>query len=387
LTGATGFIGRFLLAQLLDDTDAIVHCLVRAPSPHAAWSKLKATMQAWDLWNDAFEHRIVAVPGDLRLPRLGMNGTIYRRLAESVDTIYHCGTSMNHLETYAMARLANVESVREIVKFATLERAKLINHISSLGVFSRANGRARTIEETTSIDHERHSVSSGYAASKWVAEKVVMNAAERGVACNIFRLGLAWADSQQGRYDELQREYRVFKSCLLSGYGIRNYQHDPLIPVDHMASAITTLAARHPVGGGTFHLTSPRPMGQGLFERYNEISDDLLELLPLYDWIDAIRRLHLAGQSLPVVPLVEFAFAMDQDALEQHYRRIRPAGVHIECANTWKELEAAGQAVPDFSNEWLRRFVVSLFERDPQLAELTDLRQRLTRRRSGGGPS
>ena len=69
--------------------------------------------------------------------------------------------------------------------------------------------------EPSSIDHERHLHSRGYAASKWVGEKLLLTAGERGIPCNIFGWGLVWADSQQGRYDELQREYRIIKSCLL----------------------------------------------------------------------------------------------------------------------------------------------------------------------------
>lgn len=74
----------------------------------------------------------------------------------------------------------------------------------------------------------------GYVASKWVAEKMYMLANERGIPCNIFRVGLVWADSERGRYDELQRGYRILKS---SGYGIENFRFE--MPLSRFTSTWT----------------------------------------------------------------------------------------------------------------------------------------------------
>jgi len=102
LTGGTGFVGRFLLEQILQDTDCTVYCLVRSPTQEQAQSRLQASLQQWGLWRDEFEPRVIAVPGDLRSEHLGIDDATYTRLSEVVDCIYHCGTSMNHLETYAI---------------------------------------------------------------------------------------------------------------------------------------------------------------------------------------------------------------------------------------------------------------------------------------------
>src|SRR5262249_12129412 len=153
----------------------------------------------------------VAVPGDLARSALGLDIDTWRTLAQEVDTIFHCGTSMNHLETYQMARPANVQGVRELLRLAVEKRTKRFNYISTLAVFGMSSGAGRrNIDETSSIDAEMHRDASGYAASKWVGEKLVLLAMERGLPCNVFRLGLIWADTDRGRYDELQREYRVF---------------------------------------------------------------------------------------------------------------------------------------------------------------------------------
>lgn len=373
LTGATGFVGRFLLAQLLQDTDATIYCVVRAPSEHDAASRLRTTLKRWDLWCEEYEPRVVGIPGDLRQPHLGIVDRTYQMLSQNVDSIYHCATSMNHLETYAMAKRANVESARELLKLAINYKPKLINYISTLAIFSAsAVGTTRVVDEMSRIEHERHSASRGYAASKWVGEKIFMTASERGIPCNIFRLGLVWADTQQGRYDELQREYRIFKSCLLSGCGIRNYRYEMApTPVDYVARSVVFLANRHRNGQGIFHISSSLQTIEGVFERCNEIVGTSLELMSLYDWTREIRRLHRAGWSLPVVPLIEFAFSMNEKSFDEYQHGMRSARIRVDCQRTHRELEDAGIVAPGLSDDLLRRFVESMLSRDVELIDPT----------------
>ena len=372
LTGGTGFVGRFLLAQLLSDTDATIYCLVRGTSKRQASLRLRASLSMWDLWRDEFESRIVAIPGDLRLPWLGIEAATYKNLCGCIDSIYHCATSMNHLETYAMAKAANVDASKELVRFATRAKPKLINYISTLGVFGvSAAGTTRVVDEQTSIDYETHRSSQGYVASKWVGEKVFLNASERGVPCNIFRLGLMWADTEQGRYDELQHGYRMLKSSFLRGYGIENYGFEMVpTPVDYAARAVVHLGIRRSGGHGIFHISSARQTVDGVFERCNEVAGTSLELKPLYEWICEVRRLHYAGTSLPVVPLVEYAFSMDEKSFHAHLHAVRSASVRFNCDTTYKELEAAGIVAPVFNDDVLKACVQSMCARDVELREL-----------------
>jgi amino acid adenylation domain-containing protein/thioester reductase-like protein len=369
LTGSTGFVGRFLLAQLLQETDATIYCHVRAQSRRHAAARLQATLTNWDLWDGDFS-RIVAIAGDLRLPRLGVAETVYRDLARDVDSIYHCATSMNHLETYATARVANVDSVAQFLELATCERPKLINYISTLGVFGATAGEpTRTIDETSPLDGERYLQSQGYLASKWVAERIFMTAMGRGVPCNIFRLGLVWADSQQGRFDERQSVYRIIKSCLLSGYGIENYRYPmPPTPVDYVAQAVVHLAGRHREGGGIFHVGSSGHGVEGVFERCNEIAGTDLELVPFYTWIRELQRLREAGYVLPAVPLLEYAFSMSREEFLQQQRSTRSAvNIRFDLSRTHRELEEGGIWAPVLNDDLLKLCLDTMIARDPDL--------------------
>ena len=361
LTGATGFVGRFLLAQLLEDTQADIYCLVRAASNDQAALRLRATLKRWNLWQESKEHRVRAVAGDLCASRLGIERGMYARLSDDIDSIFHCGVSMNHLETYARAKPANVGSTKEIVKFAAIGRVKLINHISTLSVFADVLGEeSRMVNEASSIDEEVHLTSQGYVASKWVSEKVLMTASQRGIPCNIFRLGLVWADAN-GHYDELQREHRIFKTCFLSGLGIRQYRYDvPPTPVDHVARAVVFLASRHTDGGGVFHIASAGQPMESVFERCNQLTGVSLTLLPFYEWLSAIKQLHLQGHTLPAVPLLEHLFSMDEDSIMERERSTTRAQIRSDCTATSRELERGGIMLAALDDAALEAYIERL---------------------------
>jgi myxalamid-type nonribosomal peptide synthetase MxaA len=375
LTGGTGFVGRFLLAQLLQDRDASIYCLVRARTPGDAQRRVKAVLEEWGLWRDGFERRVVAIPGDLRQPRLGIDERSWRELGCKVGSIFHCGTSMNHLEPYAMAKPANVDSVRELLRLATEGAPKQFNLVSTLGIFNAAPaGTRRVVDESSPIDHERHPAAHGYVASKWVGEKLAMLAMTRGLPCNILRLGLVWADSRQGRYDELQRVYRIFKSALLTGLGIQRYEQyeTPPVPVDHVARAIVYLADRYKEGQRIFHLCSSADRSNGWFECCNDSGIATLELVPFYEWTRQIKRFHEAGVSLPVVPLLEETFAMDEASFYEHLRTFR-AGLTIEADQTTDVLRRAAITMPPLSGELVRACFTTMLARDPDLQELPEV--------------
>jgi len=292
---------------------------------------------------------------------------------------------MNHLETYAMAKAANVESTRELLRFATQGRPKLINYVSTLSVFGDLpGGECRVVTEDTPIDLERHPASHGYAASKWVSEQMFMTAAQHGIACNIFRLGLVWADSQHGRYDELQREHRLIKSCLLAGQGIEGYGYGMApIPVDYVARAIVTLARQSPQGGGMYHLASCDQRADGLFEQCNQIAGVCLDLLPQYEWVGAIKRLHNAGAALPVVPLIEFAFPMTRAAFDEYHRNAEVSTTRIDCSKTLRALEQAGVVIPRWNLDLLKKCIVNIIYGDPELQRQLAAQPQTIRRKYG----
>ena len=173
-------------------------------------------------------------------------------------------------------------------------------------------------------------------------------------------MGLIWADTKLGRYDELQREHRILQTCLMSGYGIQDYRYEvPPTPVDHAARAVVSLAAANPDGRGVFHISSPQGMQAGVFERCNAIAGTSLELLPLHRWTREIERLYRQGQSMPIVPLIEQSFGLDEASFHER-ERLETRKPHFDCTRTYAALDAAGIEAPVLDDELLRACIQRL---------------------------
>src|SRR5438876_581799 len=100
LTGATGFLGAFLVRSLLQKTEARLVCLVR-PQSGDAETRLRQNLEQYRIWEDGFEHRITVLEADIAQPRLGLSPSAFDRLADEVDVILHAAASVNWIQPYA----------------------------------------------------------------------------------------------------------------------------------------------------------------------------------------------------------------------------------------------------------------------------------------------
>ncbi|MET3551230.1 thioester reductase domain-containing protein [Burkholderia sp. 567] len=370
LTGATGFVGRHLLRELIDRTDATIYCLVRSPDAAQGLARIRATLERWSMWRDGDDARVVAVPGDLGRPRIGLSAADRARLVAEVDAIYHNGTSMNHLESFEMARVANVDGVVELLRIATEGRPKTFNYVSTLAVFSmRERTGTHVFAESSPIDAERHPSDQGYTTSKWVGEQLTHLAAARGVPCNVFRLGLVTGDVRHGHYDEQQAYYRLLKSCMLMGAAFDDFRYDLVItPVDYVARALAHLGAKHPRGGGVFHLSTMQvtPM-RTVFEMMNAHLATPMRMLTHRAWIDELRVRYRRGDVQSIVPVVQWMMNMSDAELAKLAREREETTFIYDCTATHRELAEAGIVVPVFDDALLQRYLRGMFDDDADL--------------------
>jgi thioester reductase-like protein len=326
LTGATGFLGAFLLHELLAQTLARVHCLVRAHDADSARERLRATLEAFGLWDaaqaDRFANRVVAVPGDLAQPRLSLATDTLESLADGVDAIYHAGAVVNLLRPYAAVRAANVQGTQEILGLACRGRPKALHYISTVAVFSPAH-RADRIEEET-IPAETAGLPDGYSQSKWVAEQLVLTAMRRGLGARIYRPGILAGHSQTGVSNLNDVLLQLFAATCRIGLMPDLAWRADVTPVDVAARAIIHISARYNGAARVFHVCNPEPthvheimawmrsMGysiettnyarwrQAMLARASEFKfEQLLPLLP-EDEAQARERLGAAARQLSV---------------------------------------------------------------------------------------
>ncbi|MBD0299716.1 MAG: SDR family oxidoreductase, partial [Nitrososphaera sp.] len=116
LTGGTGFLGAFIIREMLQETNADIYCLVRAANAEEGKSKLQKNLEQYAIWQEEFTSRIIPIVGDLSLPLLGVGSEQFQILATNIDTIYHSGALLNYVFPYSALKAANVLGTQEVLR-------------------------------------------------------------------------------------------------------------------------------------------------------------------------------------------------------------------------------------------------------------------------------
>ncbi|MFI0263762.1 amino acid adenylation domain-containing protein [Streptomyces sp. NPDC017056] len=258
LTGATGFLGSFILREVLDRTAADVYCLVRAAGPGEALKRIHRNMDGYGLWENRFEGRIVPVPGDLEQPLLGLARERFDHLAQQVDTIFHNGARVNLTEPYARLRNANVSAVREICRLAALHHVKPVHYVSTLSTAIAGPDDPEVLPEAWRSDPALLEF-SGYAASKWVAEGIVRLAGERGIPTAVYRPAHVSGDSRTSVVSGDGALWHFLRACVELGArpSTRVDFQANLVPVDFVAKAFAHLALGERADGTVYNIAAP----------------------------------------------------------------------------------------------------------------------------------
>ncbi|NLR67398.1 amino acid adenylation domain-containing protein [Chitinophaga varians] len=293
LTGATGFVGIHLLQELLDNTSAVVYCLVRARDEHHALDKIHQAFAAYHIpVQDDTRHRIVPVPGDFAQPYLGIADQTYQELAGKVEVIYHSGSSVNFIEPYSFMKKPNVDGLREIIRFAATGKMKCLSLLSTISVYSWGHvfTHKTVMKESDDISQNLLAVSKdiGYVRSKWVMEAVADLAAAAGVPLITFRLGYAICHSQSGASAPYQWWASLVKNCVqYSSYPTLRELREGLITVDYMVKAIVHITKNKEAIGQKFNLICSPETNLTLeqfFGRLMDIYGFKLKPLSYKDW-------------------------------------------------------------------------------------------------------
>ncbi|MFJ8043916.1 type I polyketide synthase [Kitasatospora sp. NPDC096147] len=333
LTGATGFLGAFLLRDLMRTTRARVHCLVRGTDRAEATARLRASLEWYRLWEEVDEDRLSVVVGDLGLPGLGLTPELFDELARSVDAVYHPGAMVNWVQPYAMLKPANVLGTEEILRLAARHRTVPVHHVSTLGVFvgQDTGGAPLRVTDPTGPGE---TLPTGYTQSKWVAEEIIGLARERGLPVSVYRVDLIAGDQRNGACQTRDFVWLSLKGLIQAGAVPAGLAVDfHLTPVDYASSAILAVSRNPEAAGGTFHVCNNSGLGfPAVVDRLRAAGYRLDEL----DW-DTWRSRVLADPDNAMVPLFdafEYMAASPETfypAIDDTETRKALAGTGIEC--------------------------------------------------------
>lgn len=203
------FFSAFILSSLLKRYhNSRVICHVRAKSTEDALKRVADNGARHLVWEESWAtaDRVRTVCGDLALPKLGISDHEWNQLASNVDVIIHNGALVHWVYPYERLRAPNVIGTVEALRLATTHHAKPFHFVSSTSVLDTKHymrkigleGEAGRVMEKDDLEGSRRGLRSGYGQSKWVAEKLVMNAMKRGVPATIIRPGYIVGHSATG---------------------------------------------------------------------------------------------------------------------------------------------------------------------------------------------
>jgi NAD(P)-dependent dehydrogenase (short-subunit alcohol dehydrogenase family) len=251
VTGGTGFIGRFLVQNLLKRS-APVYVLVRKSSQ----KKLDELRETLGVDNK----RVIGIVGDIGKPRLGISDADAKLLKGKIDHFFHLAAVYDLKASAEAQERGNIDGTRHAVEFAEAVKAGCFHHVSSIAAAGLYDGvfREDMFEEAEDLDHP-------YFNTKHVSEGIVRKECQR--PWRIYRPGFVIGHSQTGFIDKIDGPYYFFKLIQrmremlppwMPMIGIEGGRLN-LVPVDFVAGALDFLAHKKGLDGKCFHLTDPAP--------------------------------------------------------------------------------------------------------------------------------
>ena len=236
LTGATGFVGAFVLSELLK-LGVTTYCLVRANKADDGYQRVVETLEGYDLWDPKFMPLIVPVIGNIGQPLLGLTEDVFDDLADRLDVICHSGGLvdwMRPLEDYVGP---NIVSTHEVLRLASRGRPKTVHLVSTISTLPKHMGLG-----LSEGDQEY-----GYGTSKYIAERLVAAARWRGAKAAIYRLPYVTASTISGhfRLDRGDFLHNLISGSLEMGaFPSLDADMSRVQPVDYLGRTIVAVMTR-----------------------------------------------------------------------------------------------------------------------------------------------
>jgi NAD(P)-dependent dehydrogenase (short-subunit alcohol dehydrogenase family) len=255
VTGATGFIGRHLVEQLLATREGDIHMLVREGSK----GKLEELMARW-----GSPDRVKAVTGDLTHARLGVDQAWIDEQRGNIDHFFHLAAIYDMTVGDERNEELNVGGTRHAVQLANELEAGVLHHTSSVAVAGEFKGLFRE-------DHfdEGQKLPSAYHRTKFESEKVARD--ESRVPWRVYRPAIVIGHSQTGEMDKIDGPYYFFKAIQKLRHALPEWLPlagpelgwTNIVPVDFVARAMDHIAHQPDLDGQAFHLVAPRSQRSG----------------------------------------------------------------------------------------------------------------------------
>ncbi|SET53804.1 non-ribosomal peptide synthetase [Pseudomonas graminis] len=289
VTGANGFLGVHIVQALLAWGATEVACLVRESAGMTAQDRF---IQA--LRENRLEHldlaRVRVYAADVTQPQLGLNNEVYERLDREFGALVHNAANVNHVQDYETLAKDNVEPIYECLKLCEGRSKKVFNFVSTLSASSAVGADGSVLEAPAAATPPIY-IKNGYNLSKWVAERILQQARERGAWVNIYRPGNIAFNSTSGVCQpHKNRLMLMLKGSMQLGQVPDFSMTFDLMPVDFLARFISFHASRYQPAHAVFNLHNPEPLSWSNYvSAFREAGSDF-EMVSVSEWQTQLNR-------------------------------------------------------------------------------------------------
>ncbi|MEE1769457.1 thioester reductase domain-containing protein [Streptomyces sp. JV185] len=381
LTGASGYLGRFLCLEWLErlvPSGGKLICVVRASDAATAAKRLEDAFDRGDAellrrYRDLAEGTLDVIAGDIGEPRLGLDEDTWNGLADTVDLIVHPAAMVNHVLPYRQLFGPNVVGTAELIRLALTARIKPLTYVSTVAVAAGAGTSALAedadIRRTSPVRRIDESYANGYATSKWAGEVLLREAHDLcGLPVATFRSDMILAHSRyRGQLNVPDLFTRLLLSLLATGLAPASFHrtgdraHYDGLPVDFTAEAVTALGARATEGYRSFNVLNPHDDGISLDSFVDWLVEAGHPIRRIDDYHEWLARITAALRALPerqrqhsLLPLLH-AFAQPEEGVP---------GSAIPAERFRAAVRAAkigpGQDIPHLSAALIGKYVTDL---------------------------
>ncbi|KAK7429151.1 hypothetical protein QQZ08_004366 [Neonectria magnoliae] len=327
VTGPTGFVGAFMVHELLR-RDISVYCLVRASSFTRAQERMIKTMKQYSLWEPEYESLLHSLVGNLSQPLLGLDEVAFDNLANQVDVILHSGALVDWLRPLEDYIGPNVLGTHEILRLASRGNGKAVHFISTISTLPIHAGYGLT----------EHDGEYGYGTSKYLAERMVAAARFRGAKTFSYRLPFVAASATNGHFRLDQGDFLnnlITGSLDLGAFPLIDADLSTVLPVDYLCSTITAIMIKDEdqVGEDYDFVNTQAPTFNHFFNLVG-IASGGKEIVVFNEWR---RRAFEYAAAHPKSPLARITAIIDSytDETASHLFKGNPIGKHVLGLNLY----------------------------------------------------
>ncbi|SFW80732.1 non-ribosomal peptide synthetase [Pseudomonas sp. NFACC04-2] len=289
VTGANSFLGVHIVEALLAWGATEVACLVRASAEHSAAERFSQALRDNHLTHLDLD-RVSVYAADITQPQLGLPDDVYARIDSTFGALVHNAAHVNHVLDYASLARDNVEPIFECLRLCEGRSKKIFNFVSTLSASSALDANGQVLEQPAAETPPIY-IKNGYNLSKWVGERILQRARDRGVWVNLFRPGNISFNSLTGVCQpHKNRLMLMLKGSIQLGQVPDLSLNFDLMPVDFLARFIAFHASRYQPTQAVFNLHNPQPLSWDAYVASFRDSGREFSLVSVAEWQRQLAR-------------------------------------------------------------------------------------------------